>query len=85
MDKKVRRKIDVIFLDKKRMSVSIIPKKVIEYFNNIVCEIKANELHSFCIARSVCYLQLSTRNHDREYNCFCMSNPATFDWNPNFA
>ena len=53
------------------MSVSRNPKDLIEYFNNIVCGIKANQLHSFCIVRSVRYLQLSTRDHDREHNCFC--------------
>ena len=40
---------------------------VIEHFNNVVCEIKANLLHSFYIARTVHYLQLSTRNHNREH------------------
>ena len=47
------------------MSVVINPKDMIEYFNNVACEIKANQLH--CVR----YLQPSTRNHDREHNCFC--------------
>ena len=53
------------------MSVVINPKDMIEYFNNVACEIKANQLYSFYIARSVRYLQLSTKNQDREHNCFC--------------
>ena len=45
---------------------------VIEHFNNVVCEIKANLLHSFYIARTVHYLQLSTRNHNREHIVFVL-------------
>ena len=45
---------------------------VIEHFNNVVCEIKANQLHSFYIAKTAYYLQLSTRNHNREHNRFCL-------------
>ena len=55
----------------KKMSLKKDPSKILDYFNNVVDPDKAKELHSLCLARSVCHLSFQINSHSRTYNCRC--------------
>ena len=47
------------------------PSKTIEYFDNIIDQNKAKNLHSICIARSIRFLMENVRGHNDHYRCQC--------------
>ena len=49
------------------------PRKIFDYFNNIVDQDKAKKLHSFSIARSICHIAVQISSHRISYMCFCFS------------
>ena len=38
------------------MSAVVYPTKILKYFSNVVDPGKAQQLHSFCITRSICHV-----------------------------
>ena len=55
----------------KKMSVVVHPTKIFDYFNNILDQDKAKQLHSFCVVRSICYIATLITDHGNNYRCFC--------------
>lgn len=53
------------------MSLRIDPTKILEYFDNVVDPIKANQLYSFYIARSICHVGVQIDGHNLNYHCHC--------------
>ena len=54
------------------MSLKIYPTKILDYFNNEVSPDKTKQLHSLCLARSVCHLFFQIYyGHNFTYNCHC--------------
>ena len=53
------------------MSAVVYPTKVFHYFNNIVDQDKVKQLHSFCIAGSICHVVALVIDHCNDYQCFC--------------
>ena len=47
------------------------PSKTIEYFDNIIDQNKAKNLHSICIARSIHFLVENVPGHNDHYRCQC--------------
>ena len=50
------------------MSLIIDPQKLLEYFDNVVDQSKADQLHS---ARCFSYIITLIRNHGKDYKCYC--------------
>ena len=57
----------------KKMSVVVHPTNVFDYFNNIVDQDKAKQLHSFSIARSICHIAVQIIDHSDNYQCYRVS------------
>ena len=53
------------------MSVVVHPTKILNYFNNIIDQDKAQKLHSFSIARSICHIAVQIAGHSDNYHCYC--------------
>ena len=52
--------------------MEIIPSsKILEYFDNVVGQSKAEKLYSFCAARAVRFLYEDIGEHSKNYCCYC--------------
>ena len=55
------------------MSVVVHPTKTFDYFNNIVDQDKARQLHSFCIARSIYHVYTLVSDHATIISVFVLN------------
>ena len=45
--------------------------KILEYFDNVVDPVKAQQLHSFCISKSICHIAVQIEGHSLTCHCHC--------------
>ena len=63
----------ILFLlgSSKKLSVVVHPTNIFLYFDNFLNPDKVKKLHSFCIARSICYIATLIKGHRDSYKCHC--------------
>lgn len=57
----------------KKMSLKIVPAKVLDYLNKMVDPFRVRQLHSSSIARSMCHLAAKIDGHNLQPHCHCFS------------
>ena len=52
--------------------IHIRPETVFSYFDNVVCPLRANGLHSYCIAAILQQTNTLYKEHCQEITCYCI-------------
>ena len=53
------------------VTVTVNPEDIFDYFENIVCLVRANNLHTYSIGLALRYSSKIFDEHSKEYRCCC--------------
>ena len=53
------------------MSITVNPEDIFDYFENVVCPVRANNLHMYSISLVLKYSSKIFDKHSKEYHCRC--------------
>ena len=54
-----------------KKNVAVNPEKILDYFENVVCTVRANNLHTYSVGLALRYSSRIFVEHSKEYRCRC--------------